>query len=140
MMNSYINYDWYRNASMNKFNNMNLFTPRESYEKGNLFGNLYSQYKNYRPASLNPRNEREKKLFELSAIAFAAHELNLYLDVHPEDQSMLALFNDYRQKSNDLIREYEEQYGPLTVSSNSLEGKNMFIWEAETWPWEEKNV
>ena len=85
------------------------------------------------------KSEKEKKLFELSAVAFAAHELNLYLDLHPEDQSMLALFNDYRRKSNELIKEYEENYGPLTVSSDALEG-NTFTWEKDTWPWEGKNV
>ncbi len=139
-MNNYMNYDWYRNTKMNTFTNVDLFTPTEGFEKGNLFRGLYSQYKNYRPATLKPKNEKEKKLFELSAIAFAAHELNLYLDLHPEDQSILALFNDYRKKSNELIREYEEKYGPLTVSSNSLEGKNTFVWEKDSWPWEGKNV
>lgn len=139
-MNSYINYDWYRNTSMGGFQNMNLYPPKEGYEKGNLFNDLYSQYKNYRPASLKPINEQEKKLYELSAIAFAAHELNLYLDLHPSDQSMLALFNDYRRKSNDLIKEYEEKFGPLSVSSNSMEGKNTFTWEKEAWPWEGRNV
>ena len=33
-MNNYISYDWYRNAKMNSFPNMNLFAPKESYEKG----------------------------------------------------------------------------------------------------------
>ena len=139
-MNNFINYDWYRNNKMNSFtNNADLYPPKEGYEKGNLFPKLYSQYKNYKPANLKPRNEQESKLYELSAIAFAAHELNLYLDLHPEDQSMLTLFNDYRKKSNDLIKEYEEKYGPLTVSSNSLEG-NTFTWATDTWPWEGRNV
>jgi len=138
-MNNYINYDWYRNTKMNSFANADLFNPTEAYEKGNLFRELYSQYKNYRPATLKPKNERERKLLELSTIAFAAHELNLYLDLHPEDQSMLALFNDYRKKSNELIREYEEKYGPLTVSSNSIDG-NKFTWTTDPWPWEGKNV
>lgn len=138
-MNNYINYDWYRNTKMNSFANADLFNPTEAYEKGNLFRELYSQYKNYRPATLKPKNERERKLLELSTIAFAAHELNLYLDLHPEDQSMLALFNDYRKKSNELIREYEEKYGPLTVSSNSIDG-NKFTWTTNPWPWEGKNV
>ncbi|MCI8461165.1 MAG: spore coat protein CotJB [Bacilli bacterium] len=140
-MNNYINYDWYRNTNMNmlSFPNVDLFTPTEGYDKGNLFRNIYSQYKNYRPITLRPKSEKEKKLFELSAVAFAAHELNLYLDLHPEDQSMLALFNDYRRKSNELIKEYEENYGPLTVSSDALEG-NTFTWEKDTWPWEGKNV
>ena len=80
-----------------------------------------------------------RPIYELSAIAFAAHELNLYLDLHPEDQSMLALFNDYRRKSNELTREYEEKYGPLNISSNSLDGNN-FTWATDPWPWEGKNV
>lgn len=124
---------------MNNFSRPELFSPKEGYEKGNLFSGLYSQYKNYRPANLKPRNEKESKLYELSTIAFAAHELNLYLDLHPEDQSMLALFNDYRRKSNELIKEYEEKYGPLNISSNSLEG-NKFTWATDTWPWEGNNV
>lgn len=138
-MNNFINYDWYRNTKMNNFSNTDLFTPKEGFEKGNLFRELYSRYKNYRPANLKPGNEKESKLYELSAVAFAAHELNLYLDLHPEDQSMLTLFNDYRRKSNDLIKEYEEKYGPLNISSNSLEG-NSFTWVTDTWPWEGNNV
>lgn len=142
-MNNYMNYDWYRNTTMNNFQNVpnvDLFTPTEGYEKGNLFRGLYSQYKNYRPATLKPKTEKERKLYELSAVAFAAHELNLYLDLHPEDQSMLTIFNDYRKRSNDLIREYEEKYGPLTVSSNSLENGNSFTWATYPWPWEGRNV
>lgn len=52
---------------------------------------------------------------------------------------MLALFNDYRRKSNELTREYEEKYGPLNISSNSLDGNN-FTWATDPWPWEGKNV
>ena len=140
-MNSYLNYEWYRNNEPITSSYANsLFSPNEAYIKGNLFRNLYNQYKNYQPAQLNPKNEREKKLIELSAIAFATHELNLYLDIHPEDQSMLSLFNDYRNRQNELREEYEREYGPLKVCSNSLEGKSIFTWESEAWPWEVKNV
>ena len=94
-MNNYKYYDYLYRNNMN-MNNQNLFNPTEGFIKGNMFSNLYSEYKNYKPQRLNPKNEQEKMLYELDSISFAAHELNLYLDMHPEDQSMVTLFNDYR--------------------------------------------
>ena len=44
-------------------NNQQLFNPNEGFIKGNLFSNLYSEYKNYKPQNLNPRNEQEKMLY-----------------------------------------------------------------------------
>jgi len=131
-MNQYQNYDWYRG------NEMNLLNPTDGFLKGNMFKNLYNPYKNYKPANLIPQNEQESLLYELSSVAFASHELNLYLDLHPEDQSMFTLFQDYQSKMNHLIEQYEKKYGPLTV--NSKEMKSSFEWVTKDWPWEGRNV
>lgn len=145
-MNNYnnYNYDWYlRNMNNNFYPNMNqntnLYNPKEGFEKGNIFENLYSQYKNYQPEQLKPRSEQEKKLLEIQAICFMTHDLNLYLDTNPNDQSMLMLFNDYRRKEESLVKEYESQYGPLTINSESM-NSNEFEWENTSWPWEVNNV
>ena len=103
-----------------------------------MFTNLYEGYKNYEAMGLSNKKERGKLYLELSRYAFAAHELNLYLDLHPEDTTMLALFNDYRKKSNVLIMKYEDSYGPLTVSSDTM--SNSFLWEEDSFPWEGGNV
>jgi len=137
-MNNYKYYDYLYRNNMN-MNNQNLFNPSEGFIKGNMFSNLYSEYKNYKPQNLIPKNEREKMLYELDSISFAAHELNLYLDMHPEDQSMVTLFNDYRRKLEDLTKKYESMYGPLTVNSNEMENKT-FSWVNTSWPWEGGNV
>ncbi len=145
-MNNYLNYpyEWYREGRENDSffppmqENMNLYTPKQGFERGNLFQNLYSQYKNYQPQSLNPKTEQEKAMRNLQALTFAMHDLNLYLDLHPEDQSMVMLFKDYQNQQEKLIREYESQYGPLTVSGNSME--NGFSWVNTPWPWEVDNV
>lgn len=157
-MNNYnfFNDEWYKNTMRNScddlnsrnilFPNMNgnkmdipnmtsLFTPEEGYNKGNLFANLYDQYKNYNPRPLKAVSEKERLLLELSRIKFAAHELNLYLDIYPDDNSMLTLFNDYRNRANELKKQYESLYGPLTISSNSLEN-SPFMWVENSWPWE----
>ena len=137
-MNNYKYYDYSYRNNMN-MNNQNLFNPTEGFLKGNMFTNLYSQYKNYTPQRLNPKNEQERMLYELDSISFAAHELNLYLDMHPEDQSMVTLFNDYRRKLEELTKNYESMYGPLTVNSNEMENKT-FSWTNTPWPWEGNNV
>lgn len=135
------NYDtWYHNMmrNFNSNNNMTgsfLFTPEVAYNNGNLFSNLYSQYKNYRPAQLSANTEKEKLLLDIGRLSFAAHDLNLYLDLNPNDESMLALFNDYRKQADSMISEYESKFGPLNISSNSLE-TGPFKWINSPWPWE----
>ena len=137
-MNNYKYYDYLYRNNMN-MNNQNLYNPKEGFIKGNMFTNLYSEYKNYKPQQLIPKNEQERMLYELDSISFAAHELNLYLDMHPEDQSMVTLINDYRRKLEELTKNYESMYGPLTVNSNEMENKT-FSWVNTTWPWEGSDV
>jgi hypothetical protein len=144
-MYNYVFNDDLRNMNMtnNSYNmipkmmNTSLYNPLDGYNKGNLFPNLYSQYKNYKPVELKADNEREQILLDLSKVAFAAHELNLYLDLNPNDESMLTLFNDYRKEANALMRQYEAKYGPLNIKSDSLE-KGPFAWVNNMWPWEDR--
>ena len=92
-------------------------------------------YKNYRPQRIKINNEKEELLTSIGEYSFASHELNLYLDVNPNDQKALNLFNQYRRQTNELIEKYERKYGPINVSST--ENKNVaFAWEASMWPWE----
>ena len=135
------NYDtWYQNMMRNSNSNNNmtgnsLFTPEVAYNNGNLFSNLYSQYKNYRPAQLSANTEKEKLLLDIGRLSFAAHDLNLYLDLNPNDETMLTLFNDYRKQADSMISEYESKFGPLNISSNSLE-TGPFKWINSPWSWE----
>lgn len=133
------NYKYYDYLYRNNINNQNLFNPKEGFIKGNMFSNLYSGYKNYIPKELVVRSEQERMLYEIDSISFAAHDLNLYLDIHPEDQSMVTLFNDYRKKLEELTKTYESMYGPLSVNSNEMENKT-FSWVNTPWPWEGNNV
>ena len=141
-MYNYVFNDDLRNMNMtnNSYNmipkmmNTSLYNPLDGYNKGNLFPNLYSQYKNYRPMNINPRNEQERLMYEIQTICFAAHELNLYLDLHPEDSSMIMLFKDYSETARKLKNEYESKYGPITVSN--INNENLFTWQTDKWPWD----
>ena len=145
---NYLNDEWYksipnnlyqtRNTNLNMTNvNPSLVTPAEGYNRGNLFANLYNQYKNYRPETLRASNDQERLFLELSRNHFAAHELNLYLDLNPNDVTMIKLFNDYREKCEQLTKEYESKYGPLSIKSDSL-NQTPFMWEKSPWPWEDR--
>lgn len=122
------------NMNNNMGQNQNLAQPYEGFIRGNLFNNLYDQYKNYRPARLAPNNEQAELLLNVSQLSFAAHDIRLYLDVHPNDTGMINLFNQYQQQANEAIRIYEQKYGPILQSS--LSEANAFSWEAYAWPWE----
>ena len=120
--------------NMNMNNNQNLATPYEGYIRGNLFNNLYKQYKNYRPKKLIPENEQAELLLNVNQLSFAAHEIRLYLDVNPNDTNMISLYNQYQKQANDAIKIYEQKYGPIL--QNSLSESNSFSWENYKWPWE----
>lgn len=113
-------------------NQLSLYEPLEGYARGNLFKNLYDSYKNYRPQKLSINSEQEELLVSIGEYSFAAHDLNLYLDINPNDQNALNIFNRYYEQAQDLIKQYERKYGPLTVSAS----KTPFAWEASSWPWE----
>ena len=136
-MNNYNNFDTFNNMFLMQNNlSNNMYGPYEGYLKGNMFSNLYSEYKNYKPNNLKISNEKEEALFNLNQICFAMHEMNLYLDLHPEDRKIQQLFNDYRKMFIDLEKKYESEYGPLTTCSEALE-KSPFEWVTDSFPWED---
>ena len=74
---------------------------------------------------------REKLMKRLSAAQFALYELRLFLDTHKDDKEALSMFEKYQSKFDALKKEYEEQFGPLT-----LNGINSDEWLKDPWPWE----
>lgn len=132
-----MNYDFYNdmnllNGYMPYTNSLNLFNPYEGFLKGNAFKDQYIPYKDYRVAKINFNSEKEELLFNISEYTFMMHEMNLYLDVNPNNQEALNKFNEYRNKTNELIMQYERKYGPLMVL-NSDDDKS-FNW-INKWPW-----
>ena len=131
-----MNYEFYDDMSViNNYmmgNNLNLFNPYEGYLKGNSFKNEYVPFKDYKVAKIDINNEREELLINIGENSFVMHDLNLYLDVYPDDLRALEKFNEYRDKTNDLITKYERKYGPLMVRSS--DNNNVFNWVSK-WPW-----
>ena len=135
MNNNYFKHDLYLKSFDERNKNSMLYSPEEGFNKGNMFSNLYDQYKNYKPVMLRGNTEQEKMYLELARICFAKHDINLYLDLHPDDTSMITLFNDYRERELMLLRQYEERFGPINTDSTVL-NSTPFMWVTDGWPWE----
>lgn len=77
--------------------------------------------------------ERDKMMWDLAAVQFAAIDLNLYLDTHCDDNRALECYQEFVCEYNRLKKEYERCYGPLTATANTQDN---WQWICDPWPWE----
>ena len=70
---------------------------------------------------------------EITTVSFTIDELRLFLDTHPENREALALFNSNVKRRNELLRSYEEKYGPIEAYSEDPDG---WSWNTAPMPWE----
>ena len=140
-MNTYNMTKDYYNYANNNYNqplyNQNIqdkqiYDPYNGFIRGNMFPELYNSYKLNKPLEITPMNEQAELLTYVDALTFAMIDLNLYLDVYPNDREALELFNQYRMQTDEYTKKYESKYGPLELTSNSL---NTFPWAWDNAPW-----
>lgn len=79
--------------------------------------------------------DREILLKKISEMQFAAFDLHLYLDSHPNCRCALAQYKKYIAATKQLMNEYEMRYGPL-VSGNISDDAECWRWVKDPWPWE----
>ena len=134
--NFYFDGDNLRNYQKNNYyQNDNLFNPYEGLIRGNLFKNIYDPYKNHKPYTIKPMNDQAKMLTDIDSLEFALIDLNLYLDVYPDDKNAIELFNKYRNEQNELLHTYQNKFGPILLNSDSLNNM-LWMWDNKPWPWE----
>ena len=135
-LNSFINNDF---DNMYKKDNSNvdnvLYDPYEGLIRGNLFKNLYVPYNSKEPYEIKPMNRQAEMLTKIDGLKFAMIDLNLYLDINPNEKKYIDLFNKYREQHEKLLKEYESMYGPITINSDSL-NTTPWSWDNMPWPWD----
>jgi len=129
-----MNYFNYMNgmANMGYMENMNTIDNMKQNENNK---NLYDPYKLNKPYDIEPANEQAKMLTSIDALSFAMRDLNLYLDINPNSREYIDLFNKYRVQKNELVKEYESRYGPLTLDSDAM-FSYPWAWDKSPFPWE----
>ena len=77
-------------------------------------------------------NDREKLLRQIMEYKFYINDLALYLDTHPCDKRALELHNKYVEKLDEVTKEFEKMYGPLTIETVM----ESWEWAQDLWPWQ----
>ena len=80
--------------------------------------------------------KREALLKKISTYQFAAHDLQLYLDTHPNDKNTIEKMNRFKSEVRPLIKQFENQYGPL---QKGIDEANNWNWIKAPWPWESED-
>ena len=75
---------------------------------------------------------REKLLQKIMEYKFFINDLALYLDTHPCDKRALELHNKYVKKLDEVTKEFEKNYGPLTIETVM----ESWEWAQDLWPWQ----
>lgn len=110
-----------------------ILEPDEGFLRGNMFKDEYLPYKSLTYFKLEPKNEKERDLYKVMALSFALNDLNLYLDLHPDNEEVFHLFKKYVEDYKKALKEYEMKYGPLKLT-DSIGSK--YKWLDSPWPWD----
>ena len=109
-----------------------VLNANEGFMRGNMYKNEFKPYKNYTYRKIAPTSKREQLLFDIMKYDFAINDLNLVLDLNPNDEKLLELFKKYVALLCEKELEYVKLYGPLQV--DEAESKT-FDWIKDPWPW-----
>ena len=83
-----------------------------------------------------PNGSRAELLCFINEVSFAAYDLMLYLDTHPDCGEALQRFQKYNELRGEALRIHAKSYGPLTLESAGEAGCSSWEWMLQPWPWE----
>ena len=120
------------NIIFNRHNDK-LINPVEGFNRGNMFEKLYSNYKNHK-YTLKVDNKRDELLYKIQIYNFALKDLNLYLDINPNETDKLVVFKKYNEELQKLKKEYNSKYSPLEICD--VNSTTTWTWINNPWPWD----
>ena len=122
------------NININNFRHTkrSLFSTTEGFNKGNMVKEEYVPYKNY-IYKVIVKGERDELLLKIQELTFKVIDLNIYLDIHPNDNE---LYNEFKNTVKELKTykdTYEKNYGPLCMTDTLY--YDSYKWTKNPWPW-----
>ena len=112
--------------------NGNVFNPKDALIHGNIFADTWEGYKSYKDATIIPTSSKGELLLKIYEYDFALNDLNLYLDLNPDNQAIYELFKKDSLILHDLVCEYESLYGPMELCDSDYDA---YMWITNPWPW-----
>lgn len=118
-------------------NDMNLYDPNQAFKAGTIFKSLDLPYKNLKMPVLVPTSQKDAFMMEIQKYGIVVHDIDLYLDVYPNDENAIALRKKYYKEYTDLKDTYQRMYPPFDLCSNDI-NKVPFSWSTNKFPWGEE--
>lgn len=113
--------------------------PRESSEalkSGGIFPSLTKPFYVEEEVPLSPpapMDERETLLRKIQQVTFTLYDVTLFLDTHPGQQEGLALRQQCIQERKQLLKQYADNYAPLTMDCEGNLLAEPIAWEGGTY-------
>ena len=98
--------------------------------RGTIFPGLDLPYR----GMVNTEPKTGTQLAQIQALGFAINELGLYLDTHRDDEEATALYNQYAERYEDALQQYQQSGGNLTQMLSAQSGS--YRWPDDPWPWD----
>ena len=76
---------------------------------------------------INPSNDQTEILTNIDVLEFAMQDLDLYLDLNPNDSKVIELYNYYLKQNKEYFQVYQEKYDSILLDSDALKG-NRWSW------------
>ena len=72
-------------------------------------------------------------LLRIQELDFILNDLNLYLDINPNDDKVYNLFKNTALELQNLKKKYEDKYMVLKLIDDT---KGKYTWIDNPWPWD----
>ena len=83
---------------------------------------------------VNSKEKNGTALVQVQELGFALRELGLYLDTHAADDEAAALYNQYAERYEDAMQQYQQSGCSLTQMQAAMSGR--YEWLRDPWPWD----
>lgn len=83
---------------------------------------------------VNSKEKTGTALVQVQELGFALRELGLYLDTHAADDEAAALYNQYAERYEDAMQQYQQSGCSLTQMQSAMSGR--YEWLRDPWPWD----
>lgn len=123
-----------KNTGMSKYTSKDgKIDLQDGFYLGNIFVDTYKPYKNFKPKKVNAYSEEQKMLLRIQELDFILNDLNLYLDVNPNDKNIYDIFKKTALELESLKKKYEDKYRVLKIIDDT---KGKYTWIDNPWPWD----
>ena len=80
-------------------------------------------------------NNKQQLMYNIDKLSFAADDVKLFLDTHPDNTDALDYYEKIKIMRNKAVEEYTNMYGPISAYQVNV-SNNSWVRNQGPWPWQ----